>query len=133
MMRSFLRWTFLALALGVAAPVQAQNYAVVGAWRCLGAAMGGQVVYDVVFNADGTYSGTYVAGNGFRAYSEGPYRLAGNLLRIDYRVWETQPGQTANPGGEMFSVQFRGSEAMNLLPTRCPDGPECRFACERHR
>jgi hypothetical protein len=133
MIRSFFRWGFLALALGAAAPAQAQGYALIGAWRCLGANVGGQVVYDVVFNADGNYSGSYAAANGFRSYSEGPYRLTGTLLRIDYRIWETQPQPTANPGGEMFSVQLRGSEAMNLLPSRCPQGPECRFTCERHR
>jgi hypothetical protein len=129
MIRSYFRWGLLALALGAAAPAQAQGYALIGAWRCHAAG----VVYDVVFNADGNYSGSYAAPNGFRAYTEGPYRLAGNLLRIDYRIWETQPQQTANPGGEMYSVQFRGSEGMSLLPTRCPPGPECRFACERHR
>jgi hypothetical protein len=129
MIRFFSRWGLFALALGAAAPAEAQNYALIGAWRCHGP----QIVYDMVFNADGTYSGTYVAGSGYRVYSEGPYRLAGTLLRIDFRVWEAQPQQSANPGGEMFSIQFRGSEAMNLLPTRCPQGPECRFACERHR
>lgn len=129
MSRSHLRWGFLALALGAAAPVQAQGYALIGAWRCHGA----QVVYDVVFNADGHYSGSYQAANGYRAYSEGPYRLTGTLLRIDFLVWETQPQPSASPGGEMFSIQFRGGEAMSLLPTRCPQGQECRFSCERHR
>lgn len=129
MSRSLFRWTFLALAFGAAAPAQAQGYALIGAWRCHGP----QVVYDMVFNADGRYSGIYVAANGYRAYSEGPYRLAGNLLRIDFHVWETQPQQTPTPGGEAFSVQFRGGEAMTLLPTRCPQGTECRFTCERHR
>ena len=129
MIRSLFRWTCLALALGAAAPAQAQNYALIGAWRCQGA----QAVYDMVFNADGHYSGTYAAANGFRAYSEGPYRLTGTLLRIDFLVWETQPQPSATPGGETFSVHFRGGEAMSLLPTRCPPGQECRFACERHR
>ena len=133
MIRSLLCWTCLALALGAAAPVQAQNYALIGAWRCHGSGMGGPVVYDVVFNADGHYSGTYAAANGFRAYSEGPYRLTGTLLRIDFLVWETQPQPTTTPGGEMFSVHLRGGETMSLLPTRCPQGAECRFACERHR
>ena len=132
-MRFFFRWSFLALALGGAAPAEAQGYALIGAWRCYGAGMGGQTVYDVVFNADGHYSGNYAAANGYRAYSEGPYRLTGTLLRIDYQVWETQPQPSASPGGEMFSVQFRGGEAMSLLPTRCPPNQECRFTCERHR
>jgi hypothetical protein len=128
MTRSLFRWTFLALALGAAAPAQAQNYALIGAWRCHGP----QVVYDMVFNADGHYSGTYEAANGYRAYSEGPYRLTGTLLRIDFLVWETQP-PSSTPGGETFSVLFRGGEAMSLLPTRCLQGQECRFSCERHR
>lgn len=133
MIRTLFGLSFLALALAAAMPAQAQNYAVIGAWRCQGASTGGPIVYDVVFNADGHYSGAYSAANDFRAYSEGPYRLAGSLLSITFRVWETQPQPTANPGGETFSVQFRGSEAMSLLPTRCPQGPECRFACVRHR
>lgn len=132
-MRPFLRWGFLVLALVAAAPAQAQNYRVIGAWRCHGASMGGPVVYDVVFNADGYYSGTYAGANGFRAYSEGPYRLTGTLLNIAFDVWEAQPQPTANPGGETYSVQFRGTEAMTLIPTRCPQGSDCRFACERHR
>lgn len=132
-MRSLLRWPFLALALGAAAPTQAQGYALIGAWRCYGANMGGQVVYDMVFNADGHYSGSYEAANGVRAYSEGPYRLTGSLLRVDFLVWETQPHPTPTPGSETYSVQFRGGEAMALIPTRCPQGPECRFTCERHR
>ncbi len=128
MSRSLFRWAFLALAFGAAAPVQAQGYALIGTWRC----QGPQVVYDMVFNADGRYSGIYVA-NEYRAYSEGPYRLHGSLLRIDFHVWETQPQPSPTPGGETFSVQFRGGEAMSLLPTRCPQGTECRFTCERHR
>lgn len=133
MTRSFVRWGLVALALGAAAPVEAQNYAVIGAWRCQGADSGGPVVYDMVFNADGHYSGSYVAASGFRAYSEGPFRLTGTLLSITYDVWATQPQPPVNPGGETYSVQFRGSEAMTLIPTRCPGGAECRFACERHR
>ena len=133
MIRSFLRWGFFALALGAAAPADAQNYAVIGAWRCQGASTGGPVVYDVVFNADGYYSGTYVAANGFRAYSEGPYRLAGNMLRIDFQVWETQPQQTPNPGGDTHHVQFRGSEGMTLVLARCPQDPACQLSCGRHR
>jgi hypothetical protein len=133
MIRSFFSWGFLALALAAAAPAQAQGYALIGAWRCQGANMGAPVVYDVVFNADGHYSGTYAAANGFRAYSEGPYRLAGNLLRIDFRVWETQPQQTPNPGGDTFQVQFRGGEAMTLVTSRCAQSPECRLSCGRHR
>jgi hypothetical protein len=133
MIRSFLRWGLLALAFGAAAPAGAQNYAVIGAWRCQGAGTGGPVVYDVVFNADGYYSGTYVASNGFRAYSEGPYRLAGNLLRIDFQVWETQPQQTPNPGGDTHQVQFRGSEGMTLVLARCAQDPACRLSCSRHR
>lgn len=128
MMRSFARWSFLALAVAAAAPAHAQNYRVIGAWRCQAA----EIVYDVVFNADGYYSGTYTAPNGFRAYSEGPYRLTGTLLGITFEVWEAQP-PAGNPGGETYSVQFRGGEAMTLIPTRCPPGTECRFACERHR
>lgn len=133
MMRTYLRWGLLALALGAAAPASAQNYAVIGAWRCQGADTGGPVVYDMVFNADGSYSGTYVSANGFRAYSEGPFRLTGTLLSVTYLVWETQPQPPVNPGGETYSVQYRGSEAMTLLPTRCPTGPECRLTCERQR
>jgi hypothetical protein len=129
MMRSFFRWGLLALALGAAAPLQAQGYALIGAWRCQGA----NIVYDVVFNADGSYSGTYEAGNGFRAYSEGPYRLGGNLLRIDYQIWETQPQQTTNPGSDSYQVRFQGGEAMALHPTRCPQDPACRLSCVRHR
>ena len=129
MIRSFLRWGFLALAVGAAAPAEAQGYALIGAWRCHSAG----IVYDVVFNADGNYSGSYAAPNDFRAYSEGPYRLTGTLLRIDFRVWETQPQPTPSPGGETYSVQFRGSEGMTMIPTRCPQGLECRFSCERHR
>jgi hypothetical protein len=128
MMRSLPRWGLLALALAAAAPAQAQNYRVIGAWRCHAA----DIVYDIVFNADGYYSGTYSTANGFRAYSEGPYRLTGTLLGITFEVWETQP-PSASPGGETFSIQFRGGEAMSLIPTRCPQGPDCRFACERHR
>jgi hypothetical protein len=133
MIRSILHWTILALALGAAAPTQAQGYALIGAWRCQGATMGAPIVYDVVFNADGYYSGTYEAANGFRAYSEGPYRLAGNILRIDFQVWETQPQQTANPGGDTYNVQFQGSEGMALLLSRCAQSPECRLQCRRHR
>lgn len=128
MMRSIARWTLLALALGAAAPAEAQNYRVIGAWRCQAA----EIAYDMVFNADGSYSGTYMAPNGFRAYSEGPYRLTGTLLGITYEVWETQP-PAANPGGETYSVQFRGGEAMTLIPTRCPPGADCRYSCERQR
>jgi hypothetical protein len=128
MIRFLIASALLALAFGAATPAQAQGYALIGAWRCQSA----QVVYDVVFNADGYYSGTYRAATGYRAYSEGPYRLTGGLLRIDYQIWETQP-PTPNPGGETFSVLFRGGEAMALIPTRCPQGPECRFSCERHR
>src|SRR5262249_53943427 len=133
MIRSFFCWGLLALALGAAAPAQAQGYALIGAWRCHGASRGAQVVYDVVFNADGYYSGTYVATNGFRSYSEGPYRLAGNLLRIDFQVWETQPQPSANPGGDAYHVQFRGGEAMTLLNARCAQNPDCQFSCQRHR
>ena len=129
MIRSLFRLTFLALAFGAAAPAHTQGYALIGTWRCHGP----QVVYDMVFNADGRYSGIYVTANDYRAYSEGPYRLQGSLLRIDFHVWETQPQQTPTPGGETFSVQFRGGAAMSLLPTRCPQGTECRFSCERHR
>jgi len=129
MMGWFLRWGLVALAVGAAAPAEAQNYRVIGAWRCLS----GPAVFDIVFNADGYYSGTYEGGNGFRAYSEGPYRLTGTLLNITYEVWVAQPEQTPNPGGETYSVQFRGTEAMSLIPTRCPPGQECRFACDRHR
>ncbi len=133
MMRTFFRLALLALTLGAAVPASAQNYAVIGAWRCQGADTAGPVVYDMVFNADGSYSGTYSSASGFRAYSEGPYRLTGTLLSITYHVWETQPQPPANPGGETYSVQFRGGEAMSLIPTRCPAGSDCRFACERHR
>ncbi len=128
MMRSITRWSLLALALVATAPAEAQNYRVIGAWRCQAA----EVAYDMVFNADGSYSGTYTAPNGFRAYSEGPYRLTGTLLGVTFEVWETQP-PSANPGGETYSVQFRGGEAMTLIPTRCPQGSDCRFSCERHR
>ena len=128
-MRALLRWTFLALAVSAAAPASAQNYRVIGAWRC----HGGPAVFDLVFNADGHYSGSYDGGNGFRAYSEGPYRLTGTLLNIAYEVWVAQPEPTLNPGGETYSVQFRGTEAMSLIPTRCPPGQECRLTCERHR
>jgi hypothetical protein len=132
MMRSLLRWSFVALAVGAAAPALAQNYRVIGAWRCIGAGAAGPIVYDVVFNADGSYSGIYTTVDGYRAYSEGPYRLTGTLLAITFDVWVTQP-PSPSPGGETFSVQFRGGEAMALIPTRCPQGPDCRFACERHR
>lgn len=128
-MRALLRWTLLAFAVAAATPAEAQNYRVIGAWRC----HSGPTVYDVVFNADGYYSGTYDGANGYRAYSEGPYRLTGTLLNISYEVWEAQPQPTPNPGGETYSIQFRGTEAMSLIPTRCPPGTDCRFACERHR
>jgi len=129
MIRSYFHWGFLALALGVAAPAQAQGYALIGAWRCHAA----DVVYDVVFNADGHYSGIYQAANGYRAYSEGPYRLAGNVLRIDFLVWVTQPQQTLNPGSDTFQVQFQGGEAMSLCSSRCAQGAEGPFSCQRHR
>lgn len=133
MIRTILRCAVLALAVSAAAPAEAQNYRVIGAWRCHGTSLGGPVVYDMVFNADGYYSGSYDAADGFRAYSEGPYRLTGTLLNIAYDVWAAQPQPTPNPGGETYSVQFRGTEAMTLLPTRCVQGSDCRFACDRHR
>ncbi len=128
-MRSFARWGFLALALGAAAPAQAQNYALIGAWRC----QAPQIVYDVVFNADGYYSGSFAAANGFNAYSEGPYRLAGRSLRIDFLVWETQPQPSPNPGGDTYQVQFQGSEGMSLCGSRCAQGAEGPLSCVRHR
>jgi len=51
MNRSLLSWTLLALAIGAAAPAEAQNYRVIGAWRC----HSGPAVFDIVFNADGYY------------------------------------------------------------------------------
>lgn len=133
MMRQFLRYGIFALAVAAAAPAAAQNFRVIGAWRCIAATPTAPIVFDLVFNADGYYSGAYSGPNEFRAYSEGPYRLTGTLLGITYGVWETSPNPTPNPGGETYSVQFRGGEAMTLIPTRCPPGSECRFACERHR
>ena len=129
MMRSLFHWTLLALAFGATAPAQAQGYALIGAWRCYG----GQAVHDMVFNADGSYSGTYAAPDGFRAYSEGPYRLTGALLRIDYQVWETQPQPTPSPGGDTYQVQLRGGAAMVLLNSRCAPNRECQLRCERQQ
>ncbi len=113
------------------APAHAQGNPFAGVWRCYGATMGAQVVYDIALQPNGTYSGTYVASNGYRSYSQGPYRLIGNILRFDFHVWQTYPRQTTNPGGDGYYFQFQGANAMYLYHYRCPQSPQCRLDCQR--
>ncbi len=131
-MRRFALLCAAALFAGAAPPAQAQDAPFAGVWRCQGVVMGGvSVLYDIVLQANGQYSGTYQASNGYRSYSTGPWRLIGNILRFDFQVWNTFPRPTTNPGGDGYYFQFQGANAMSLFHYRCPQNPECRLDCQR--
>ncbi len=120
------------LACAVTTPLFAQDNPFAGNWMCRGTIQGGvQVAYQITLQGNGVYTGTYETANGYRSFSQGPYRLIGNILRFDFQVWQTVPQQTTNPGGDGYYYQFQGPNVLYLRHYRCPENPECILGCQR--